>query len=306
MKSSKIIFAGTPEFAAASLQALLDHGYNVCAVYTQPDRPAGRGQQLQISPVKSLALQHNLPVFQPPTLKNIEAQTQLADLQADLMIVAAYGLLLPKAVLDAPKLGCINVHASLLPRWRGAAPIHRAMLAGDQMTGITIMQMDIGLDTGAMLLKMECPILPTDTGETLHDKLAAMGGKALILSLEKWKTLKSEAQNGDLATYAKKIDKSEAHIDWNLSAVELDRQIRAFNPYPVAQAEVNGLLLRIWKAQLLNESTKKSVGSIICANKNGLDIATGDGVLRLLTVQQAGKRALSVGDFLNAHPDWRT
>jgi len=306
MKSSKIIFAGTPDFAAASLQVLLDNGYNVCAVYTQPDRPAGRGQQLQISPVKSLALQHNIPVFQPQTLKNLEAQAQLIDLQADLMIVAAYGLLLPKAVLDAPKLGCINVHASLLPRWRGAAPIHRAMLAGDQMTGITIMQMDIGLDTGAMLLKMECPILPTDTGETLHDKLAAMGGKALILSLEKWKTLKSEAQNGDLATYAKKIDKSEAQIDWNLSAVEIDRQIRAFNPYPVAQAEVNGLLLRIWKAQLLDVQTKNQAGSIICANKNGIDIATGDGILRLLTVQQAGKRALSVGDFLNAHPDWRT
>jgi len=306
MKSSKIIFAGTPDFAAASLQVLLDNGYNVCAVYTQPDRPAGRGQQLQISPVKSLALQHNIPVFQPQTLKNPEAQAQLIDLQADLMIVAAYGLLLPQAVLDAPKLGCINVHASLLPRWRGAAPIHRAMLAGDQMTGITIMQMDIGLDTGAMLLKMECPILPTDTGETLHDKLAAMGGKALILSLEKWETLKPEAQNGDLATYAKKIDKSEAQIDWNLSAVELDRQIRAFNPYPVAQAEVNGLLLRIWKAQLLDVKTKNQAGSIICANKNGLDIATGDGVLRLLTVQQAGKRALSVGDFLNAHPDWRT
>jgi methionyl-tRNA formyltransferase len=306
MKSSKIIFAGTPDFAAASLQALLDNGYNVCAVYTQPDRPAGRGQQLQISPVKSLALQHNIPVFQPQTLKNPEAQAQLIDLQADLMIVAAYGLLLPQAVLDAPKLGCINVHASLLPRWRGAAPIHRAILAGDQMTGITIMQMDIGLDTGAMLLKMECPILPTDTGETLHDKLAAMGGKSLILGLEKWKTLKPEAQNGDLATYAKKIDKSEAHIDWNLSAVEIDRQIRAFNPYPVAQAEVNGLLLRIWKAQLLDVKTKNQAGSIICANKNGLDIATGDGVLRLLTVQQAGKRALSVGDFLNAHPDWRT
>ncbi len=306
MKSSKIIFAGTPDFAAASLQALLDNGYNVCAVYTQPDRPAGRGQQLQISPVKSLALQHNIPIFQPQTLKNPEAQTQLADLKADLMIVAAYGLLLPKAVLDAPKLGCINVHASLLPRWRGAAPIHRAMLAGDQMTGITIMQMDIGLDTGAMLLKMECPILPTDTGETLHDKLAAMGGKALISSLKKWETLKPEVQDGDLATYAKKIDKSEAQIDWNLSAVEIDRQIRAFNPYPVAQAEVNGLLLRIWKAQLLDVKTKNQAGSIICANKNGLDIATGDGVLRLLTVQQAGKRALPVGDFLNAHPDWRT
>jgi methionyl-tRNA formyltransferase len=157
-----------------------------------------------------------------------------------------------------------------------------------------------------MLLKMECPILPTDTGETLHDKLAAMGGKALILSLEKWEILKPEVQDGDLATYAKKIDKSEAHIDWNLSAVELARQIRAFNPYPVAQAEVNGLLLRIWKAQLLDVQTKNQAGSIICANKNGLDIATGDGVLRLLTVQQAGKRALSVGDFLNAHPDWRT
>ncbi len=306
MKSSKIIFAGTPDFAAASLQALLDNGYNVCAVYTQPDRPAGRGQQLQISPVKSIALQYNLPIFQPPTLKNPEAQAQLTDLQADLMIVAAYGLLLPQAVLDAPKLGCINVHASLLPRWRGAAPIHRAMLAGDQITGITIMRMDIGLDTGDMLLKMECPILPTDTGETLHDKLAAIGGKALISSLEKWETLKSEPQNGDLATYAKKLDKSEAQIDWNLSAVEIDRQIRAFNPYPVAQADINGVLLRIWNAQPLDIKTEKSIGSIVCANKNGLDIATGDGVLRLLTIQQAGKRALSVGDFLNAHPDWRT
>jgi methionyl-tRNA formyltransferase len=306
MKSSKIIFAGTPDFAAASLQALLENGYNVCAIYTQPDRPAGRGQQLQISPVKSMALQHNIPVFQPQTLKNPEAQAQLADLQADLMIVAAYGLLLPKAVLDAPKQGCINVHASLLPRWRGAAPIHRAILAGDQMTGITIMRMDIGLDTGDMLLKMECPILPTDTGEILHDKLAALGGKALISALEKWETLKPEVQNGDLATYAKKIDKSEAQINWNLSALEIDRQIRAFNPYPVAQAEVKGLLLRIWKAQPINESSNKPAGTLIHANKNGLDIATGDGVLRLLTVQQAGKRALPVGDFLNAHPDWRT
>lgn len=306
MKSSKLIFAGTPDFAAASLQALLDNGYNVCAVYTQPDRPAGRGQHLQISPVKSIALQYNLPVFQPQTLKTPEVQAQLTDLQADLMIVAAYGLLLPKAVLDAPKLGCINVHASLLPRWRGAAPIHRAILAGDQLTGITIMQMDIGLDTGAMLWKIECPILPTDTGGTLHDKLAVLGGKALISVLENWETLKPNPQDDNLATYAKKIHKSEAQLDWHLSAVELDRQIRAFNPYPVAQAELKGLTLRIWNAQPLDMQTQSPAGSIICANKNGIDVATGDGVLRLLTVQQAGKRALPVGDFLNAHPDWRT
>jgi methionyl-tRNA formyltransferase len=306
MKSLKIIFAGTPDFAASSLRALLDQGYNVCAVYTQPDRPAGRGQHLQISPVKSIALQHNLPIFQPSSLKTPDAQAQLIDLNADLMIVAAYGLLLPKAVLEAPKLGCINVHASLLPRWRGAAPIQRAILAGDSTTGITIMQMDIGLDTGAMLLKMECPILPTDTGESLHDKLALLGGNTLILALENWKTLKPEPQDNNNAIYAKKLDKSEAQLDWNLTAVELDRQIRAFNPYPVAQATINGMTLRIWQAQPIQTRAENKVGSISYANKNGVDIATGDGILRLLTVQQAGKRILTIGDFLNAHPNWRT
>jgi len=306
MKSLKIIFAGTPEFAAASLQALLDHGFNICAVYTQPDRPAGRGQQLHMSAVKTVALQHNLPIYQPVTLKNPDAQTELAHLNADLMIVAAYGLILPQAVLDAPTHGCINVHASLLPRWRGAAPIQRAILAGDQSTGITLMQMDIGLDTGAMLLKTDCPILPDDNASTLHDKLAILGGNTLIQGLNNWESLKKEPQDGNLATYAKKLDKSEAQLDWQSPAKTLDQQIRAFNPYPIAQAEVNGVMLRIFKAQLLDISTNKPAGTLVHADKNGLDIATGDGVLRLLTVQQAGKRALSVGDFLNAHPTWRS
>ncbi|MEY3219858.1 MAG: hypothetical protein RIT27_1215 [Pseudomonadota bacterium] len=306
MKPLRIIFAGTPDFAAASLQALLDHNHHICAVYTQPDRPAGRGQQLQMSAVKMLALQHNLPIYQPVTLKTPDAQTELTNLNADLMVVAAYGLILPQAVLDAPTLGCINVHASLLPRWRGAAPIQRAILAGDHLTGITIMQMDIGLDTGAMLLKADCPILPDDTSETLHDKLAVLGGNALIQALNNWESLKKEPQDDNLATYAKKLEKSEAQLDWQLPAAELDRRIRAFNPYPIAQADVKGLSLRIWKAQLLDLSTNKPAGTLIRADKNGLDMATGEGVLRLLTVQQSGKRALSVGDFLNAHPDWRS
>lgn len=302
MEIKRLIFAGTPDFAVPSLTALLEAGYELCGVYTQPDRPAGRGRQLQPSPVKKLALEHELRVFQPKSLKPAEAQAELAALQADLMIVAAYGLILPQAVLDAPRLGCVNVHASLLPRWRGAAPIHRALLAGDEKTGITIMQMDAGLDTGAMLLKAETPIQADDSGQTLHDKLATQGAQALLQALSNWSQLQPENQDDSLVTYAHKLEKAEAQIDWTQSAAAIERQVRAFNPWPVAQTELQGLTLRIWQAQAINETSHQPPGALIRGNKQGIDIATGDGVLRLLQVQQAGKRVLPVADFLNAQP----
>ncbi|MEO6696481.1 MAG: methionyl-tRNA formyltransferase, partial [Gammaproteobacteria bacterium] len=237
MRPLKIIFAGTPEFAVPALQALLDSAHEVCAVYTQPDRPAGRGRTVQASPVKQLALRHRIPVLQPPSLKDASVQETLRALVADLMVVVAYGLILPAAVLSAPRLGCINIHASLLPRWRGAAPIQRAILAGDDQTGITLMQMDEGLDTGAMLVQRPCPILPTDSAKTLHDRLAALGAETLIETLGPLQdgTITARTQNGDAACYAAKLSKPEAVLDWRLDAAALDRKVRAFNPSPVAQ-----------------------------------------------------------------------
>ncbi|MDM8548094.1 methionyl-tRNA formyltransferase [Candidatus Venteria ishoeyi] len=303
----RIIFAGTPDFAVPSLAALIAAGYSICAVYTQPDRPAGRGRKLQASPVKQLALKHDIPVYQPVTLKDPEAQAQLQALNADLMVVAAYGLLLPQVVLDTPRLGCINVHASLLPRWRGAAPIHRALLAGDESSGITIMKMALGLDTGDMLLKAETPVSPEDTGQTLHDKLAASGADCLIQALQQWDNLSPEVQDETLTCYAKKLDKAEAQLDWSHSAEQLQRKIRAFNPWPVAQAEISGLSLRIWQAQVATDESdsKAAPGTLLRGNKQGLDIQTGAGVLRLLHIQQAGKRPMPVVDFLNAHPEFK-
>jgi len=301
----KLIFAGTPDFAVPSLAALISAGYNLCGVYTQPDRPAGRGRQVQPSPVKKLALEQGLAVFQPESLKTPEAQAELAALQADMMIVAAYGLILPPAVLDAPRLGCVNVHASLLPRWRGAAPIHRALLAGDSHTGISIMQMDVGLDTGAVLLTAELPILPDDSGQSLHDRLATLGADTLLKALSKWQQLTPQAQDASLATYAHKLDKAEAHLDWTQPAAVLERQVRAFNPYPVAHTELLGVPLRIWQAEALAEPSEQPPGTLVRGNKQGLEIATGEGLLRLLQVQQAGKKILSVADFLNAQPAFK-
>jgi len=309
----KIIFAGTPEFAAIALKALLAKikldrpEFEVVAAYTQPDRPAGRGRKLTPSAVKQVALEADIPVYQPVSLKSEEAQASVKSLNADLMIVAAYGLILPKAVLDTPKLGCINIHGSLLPRWRGAAPIHRAILAGDSKTGITIMQMDVGLDTGDMLLKKECDIPPDDTSATLHDRLAELGGEALLEELDKIadNTSTPEKQNDELAVYAHKLVKAESEINWADSAVKIDRQIRAFNPWPVAQTRFDGKILRIWMSELMGDSVNvnsdKAAGTILAASKKGIDVSTGDGVVRLLTVQLPGKKTMDAASFINAH-----
>ncbi|MDH5571907.1 MAG: methionyl-tRNA formyltransferase [Gammaproteobacteria bacterium] len=305
----RIIFAGTPDFAATALAALLGTEHHIIGVYTQPDRPAGRGRQLQASPVKQLALSHALQVFQPENFKDTNDITQLQQLDADLMIVAAYGLLLPKTVLEAPKLGCINIHASLLPRWRGAAPIQRAILAGDTETGITIMQMNEGLDTGDMLLKLSCPITDIDTGGSLHDRLAEMGAVALLETLVRIQaqTLNPQPQDNALSTYARKLDKTEAMINWHEDAAQINRQIRAFNPWPVAQTAINKQTLRIWSAEVINDiSTARSPappGSVISCSKKGIDIACGTGVLRLTQLQPAGKKSMDAAAFLNGYAD---
>jgi methionyl-tRNA formyltransferase len=307
-KALKVVFAGTPEFAAEALRALIVTPHSILAVYTQPDRPAGRGRKLTPSAVKALALAHDLEVRQPLTLKGEADQAALRALQPDLMIVVAYGLLLPKAVLEIPRLGCINIHASLLPRWRGAAPIQRAILAGDQETGVTIMQMDVGLDTGAMLLKRSCAIDANDTAQTLHDRLAKIGAEAMTESLEQLQrgTLQPEVQDDSLACYAHKLSKEEAALDWSQPASLLERQVRAFNPWPVAQSVLGDETVRVWQAQALLERTKAEPGSIIAASKQGVDVATGDGVLRLLNLQFPGGKPLAVADIINARPELRS
>jgi len=300
----KIIFAGTPEFAAVALSDLIHSKHEVIAVYTQPDRPSGRGRKLTPSPVKQLALDHDISVYQPVSLKGEAEQNELSALNADIMVVAAYGLLLPKAVLDAPKLGCINIHGSLLPRWRGAAPIHRAILAGDTETGITIMQMDVGLDTGDMLLKKYCEISNSDTSATLHDRLAEMGGVALVeaLALIEKGEAEPEKQDDSLANYASKLIKTEAVIDWNQPAKQIDRQIRAFNPWPVAQTQLNDKTLRIWMSECLSATNNSEApGKIVSATKQGIDVVTGEGVVRLLTVQLPGGKPVDAASFVNAH-----
>ena len=300
----KIIFAGTPEFAAVALRNLLEKTqHEIVAVYTQPDRPAGRGRKLTPSPVKQVAIEHNIPVYQPASLKGEAEQAQLAEIGADVMVVAAYGLLLPKAVLDIPAKGCINIHASLLPRWRGAAPIQRAIEAGDAETGITIMQMDVGLDTGDMLLKKRCAIASEDNTASLHDKLALLGGEAIIEALDQLAhgALSPEKQNDADAVYAHKLKKSEAVIDWNESANQIALRTRAFNPWPVVQTQFNDKVLRIWKAEAIGESTNQPTGKVIAASKQGIDVVTGDGVLRIKRLQLPGGKPQEVHQFLNAH-----
>ena len=306
MNKLKLIFAGTPDFAARHLAALLSSDHAVVAVYTQPDKPAGRGQKLTASPVKELALAHALPVYQPASLRNEEAQAELAALGADLMVVVAYGLILPKAVLDTPRLGCLNVHGSLLPRWRGAAPIQRAIWAGDAETGVTIMQMDVGLDTGAMIRKVSCTIASDETSASLYDKLAELGPQALVDTLDAMAAgdTTAEAQDDALANYAQKLSKEEARIDWSMEAVAIERCIRAFNPWPISWFEVAEQTIKVWQATVIDSDHGQPVGTLLKADKQGIDVATGKGVLRLLTLQPPGKKAMSVPDLLNSRRDW--
>jgi len=301
-KQLNIIFAGTPDFAVPPLRELIASEHRVIAVYTQPDRPSGRGRKLVSSPVKQLAEAQGIPVFQPFNFKAEEDLAALEDLDSDLMIVAAYGLLLPQRALDAPRFGCVNIHASLLPRWRGAAPIQRAVLAGDVETGVTIMQMEAGLDTGPMLLKRTCPIARGDTGGILHDRLSLLGAEALMEALPGISdgSLAAQPQDDELACYAAKLDKSEARIDWDRSAPELDRQVHAFNPWPVAQSNLQGKTLRVWESAVLAEKSIERPGTVIRATREGVDVATGDGLLRILMLQMPGKRAMSAADFVNA------
>lgn len=306
MNKLKLIFAGTPDFAARHLAALLSSGHEVVAVYTQPDKPAGRGQKLTASPVKELALAHDLPVYQPASLRNEAAQAELAALGADLMVVVAYGLILPKAVLDTPRLGCINVHGSLLPRWRGAAPIQRSIWAGDAETGVTIMQMDVGLDTGAMIRKVTCPIASDETSASLYDKLAGLGPQALVDTLDAMAAgdTAAEPQDDALANYAEKLAKEEARIDWSMDAVAIERCIRAFNPWPISWFDVAGQTVKVWQAEVVAQDHGQAAGTLLKADKQGIEVATGQGVLRLLTLQPPGKKAMSVSDLLNSRRDW--
>ena len=333
----KIIFAGTPHFAASALAGLLKE-HQIVAVLTQPDRPAGRGMQLAVSPVKQLALQHNLPVLQPATLKTAGVQREIAALDADVMVVAAYGLILPQAVLQIPRYGCLNIHASLLSRWRGAAPVQRAILAGDTETGITIMQMDEGLDTGAMLLRHVCRIAPEDTAQTLHDKLAELGAGSILEALrllheqrltpvkqddtaqtlhDKLAVIGADSilealrllqehrltpvkQDNDAATYAAKLLKSEGRIDWRQDALYIERAVRAFNPFPVCQADFNGAAIKIWQATLIRQQGEP--GAVLAADKRGITVACGNDALRLEVLQRPGGKAQPAAQFLQAVP----
>ncbi|WP_312663296.1 methionyl-tRNA formyltransferase [Pantoea sp. CTOTU49201] len=301
----KIIFAGTPDFAARHLDALLASEHQVVGVFTQPDRPAGRGNKLTPSPVKVLAQAHDIPVFQPKSLKPEENQHLVADLQADIMVVVAYGLILPKAVLVMPRLGCINVHGSLLPRWRGAAPIQRSLWAGDSETGVTIMQMDVGLDTGDMLHKLSCPITAEDTSASLYEKLAQLGPQGMLLTLDLLASgnAKPEVQDEALVSYAEKLSKEEARLDWSLSAAQLERCIRAFNPWPMSYFMIEEQPVKVWQATVLPHQNKQP-GEIVHADKQGIQIATADGVLNLVSLQPAGKKAMSAQDLLNSRREW--
>jgi methionyl-tRNA formyltransferase len=303
MSSLRIVFAGTPEFSVTPLKALIESGHEVIAVYTQPDRPAGRGRKLTPSLIKKVALDNGIPVFQPVNFKSAHDVETLAALGADLMVVVAYGLILPQVVLNTPRLGCINIHASLLPRWRGAAPIQRAIQAGDKETGIAIMQMEAGLDTGPIWLSRNISIEPGMTGGELHDRLAKMGAAALLstLPLLLEDKIQPVPQANIGVTYAHKLNKNEAHVDWHQSASEIHCLICAFNPWPVAFSHMDSEKVRLWKSRVSDLQSNASPGTVIAENPEGIFISCADGVIQLLELQLPGKRKLTAKEFLNAH-----
>jgi methionyl-tRNA formyltransferase len=300
----KIVFAGTSEFAVHSLTALMNSSHQIIAVYTQPDRPSGRGLKLTPSPVKTAALEMHLPLFQPPSLREEAAQQQLAELKPDLMVVVVYGLLIPKNVLTIPEKGCINVHPSILPRWRGAAPIQRAIAAGDLETGVTIMQLDEGWDTGDILSQIHCPIYPTESSQALSERLAIVGAELLVKTIDQLEAgqIHPLPQDHAQANYASKLEKIEGELNWEESAVDLERKIRAFNPWPVAYTNWENQQIRIWQAETLLERSPVTIppGTLLGINDKGLDVATGDGALRIIKLQLPGAKPISAFDFINS------
>ena len=299
----RVIFAGTPDFAASALAALIEAGHEILVVLTQPDRPKGRGMKLTPSPVKTLALQHNLPVWQPENLKDTAVQQQLRDLQADVMVVAAYGLLLPAAVLNIPEHGCLNIHASLLPRWRGAAPIQRAIEAGDVESGVCIMQMDVGLDTGDVLLSRNTPITDGTTAAQLHDALAVIGAEAIVEALAKLPELVAVPQPEAGVTYAQKLSKADAEIDWALGAKQIHNKIRALNPVPGAWSSLNGQVIKVWASSVVEMSSTAVEGSIVVADKQGIAVQTGEGVVLITELQASGSKRMAAAAFVAGHAD---
>ena len=299
----RVIFAGTPDFAASALAALIEAGHEILVVLTQPDRPKGRGMKLTPSPVKTLALQHELPVWQPENLKDMAIQQQLRDLQADVMVVAAYGLLLPAVVLDIPQYGCLNIHASLLPRWRGAAPIQRAIEAGDAESGVCIMQMDVGLDAGNVLLSRSTPITEATTAAQLHDDLAVIGAQAIVEALAKLPELTAIPQPEAGVTYAQKLSKADAEIDWTLGAKQIHAKIRALNPVPGAWSNLNEQVIKIWASTVLEQSSDAAIGSIVAADKQGIAVQTGAGVILITELQASGSKRMAAAAFVAGHAD---